>query len=90
MMIVLYIIAGIIVYTIISILTTILFIYSDRKSGESAQRVYKDDEFYGYCVAGILFPISLPLLIIVIMAEKTKVLIIAIVETKLAIEKEAE
>ena len=93
-MIILYIIAGIVGYIIISILTTILFIYLDRKKGESAQDIYEEEEFYAYCVAGALFPIFLPCLLIGVIAKKMckfiKVISIVIVETKLAIDKETE
>lgn len=86
-MIILYAIAIIIGYIIISIITTILFIYSDRKAGESAQKVYKEDKFYEYCVVGFLFPISLPLLIIGIIGKFVKIIIVTIVETKIATEE---
>lgn len=90
-MVILYTIAVIIGYIIISIITTILFIYSDRKAGESAQKVYKKDEFYEYYMLGFLFPLSLPLLIISTVVEGigkfTKIISVAIVETKIAIEE---
>lgn len=86
-MIIIKVIAGLVGYIIISIAVTMLFIYSDRKAGESAQKVY-DDEFYEYCVAGFLFPISIPLLVIVKICEFIKIMCVAIVETKIAIESE--
>lgn len=90
-MIILYAIAIIIGYITISIFTTILFIYLDRKAGISAQRIYQEDEFYEYYMMGFLFPISLPLLIIAVIAKKIckfiKVISIAIIETKIAIEE---
>lgn len=93
-MIIIKVIAGIIGYIIISIVTTILFIYSDRKAGESAQKVYKEDEFEEYYMVGFLFPLSLPCLVIGVIAEKIckfiKVISIVIVETKLAIEDKSE
>lgn len=85
-MIVLYAIA-IIGYIIISIITTTLFVYADRKTGEPAQNVYKEDNFYEYCMMGFLFPISLPLLIIGTIGKFVKIIIVTIVETKIAIEK---
>jgi TRAP-type mannitol/chloroaromatic compound transport system permease small subunit len=88
-MIVIKVIAGIIVYVIISIITTILFIYADRKAGETAQEVY-DDEFYEYCVAGFLFPISIPLLVIAGICKFIKIMCVAIVETKIAIDEDKE
>lgn len=93
-MIVIKVIAGIIGYIIISIITTILFIYSDRKAGETAQKVYNEDDFEGYCVVGFLFPLSLPCLIIGVIAEGIckfiKIISVAIVETKIAIEESEE
>ena len=93
-MIIIKVIAGIIGYIIISIVTTILLIYSDRKAGESAQKVYKEDEFEEYYMVGFLFPLSLPCLVIGVIAEKIckfiKVISIVIVETKLAIEDKSE
>ena len=93
-MIIIKVIAGIIGYIIISIVITILFIYSDRKAGESAQKVYKEDEFEEYYMVGFLFPLSLPCLVIGVIAEKIckfiKVISIVIVETKLAIEDKSE
>lgn len=85
-MIVIKVIAGVVGYIIISIAVTILFIYSDRKAGETAQKVY-DDEFYEYCVAGFLFPISIPLLVIVGICKFIKIMCVAIVETKIATEE---
>lgn len=85
-MIVIKVIAGVAGYIIISIIVTILFIYSDRKAGESAQKVY-DDEFYEYCVAGFLFPLSLPCIVIVGICKFIKIMCVAIVETKIATEK---
>lgn len=90
MIIILQVIAGIIGYIIISIAVTILFVYADRKAGETAQKVY-DDEFYEeYCVAGFLFPISIPCMIIVGICKFIKIMCVAIVETKIAIEENKE
>lgn len=90
-MVILYAIAIIIGYIIISIITTMLFIYSDRKEGVSAQEVYNENDFEGYCVVGFLFPLSLPLLIIATIVKGigkfTKIISVTIVETKIAIEK---
>lgn len=86
MIIILQVIIG---YIIISILTTILFIYLDRKAGETAQKVY-DDEFYEYCVAGFLFPISIPLLVIAGICKFIKIMCVAIVKTKIAIDEDKE
>ncbi len=84
------VIAGIIVYMIISILTTILFIYADRKAGETAQKVYKEDNFYEYCVVGFLFPLSLPCLVIAGICKFIKIMCVAIVELKIATEEKDE
>lgn len=93
-MIVIKVIAGIIGYIIISIITTILFIYSDRKTGEPAQKVYKEDSFYEYCMVGFLFPLSLPCLIIGVIAERIckfiKIISVAIVEVMIATEESKE
>lgn len=85
-MIIIKITAGVVGYIIISIAVTILFIYLDRKVGETAQKVY-DDEFYEYCVAGFLFPISIPSLVIAGICKFIKILCVAIVETKIATEE---
>lgn len=94
MIIILQVIAGIIGYIIISIAVTILFVYADRKAGETAQKVYNEDDFEGYCVIGFLFPLSLPCLIIGVIAEGIckfiKIMCVAIVETKIAIEENKE
>lgn len=84
-MIIIKVIAGIVGYIIISILTTILFVYLDRKAGEPAQKVYKEDSFYDYCIVGFLFPITLPSLVIVGICKFIKIMCVAIVETKIAI-----
>lgn len=63
-MIAIKVIAGTIGYIIISIITTILFIYADRKAGEPAQKVYKEDSFYEYCMIGFLFPIHIPCIVV--------------------------
>lgn len=90
-MIVIKVIAGIIGYIIISIITTILLIYTDRKAGEPAQKIYKEDSFYDYYTVGFFFPISLPCLVIGIIVERIckfiKIMSIAIVETKIATEE---
>ena len=94
MIIILQVIAGIIGYIIISIIATILFVYADRKAGETAQKVYNKGDFEGYCVVGFLFPLSLPCLIIGVIAEGIckfiKIISVAIVETKIAIEENKE
>lgn len=90
-MLIIKVIAGIIGYIIISIIVTIPFIYSDRKTGEPAQKVYKDDDFYDYCVVGFLFPLSIPCVVIGIVFESIqkiiKIMCVAIVETKIATEE---
>ena len=85
-MIVIKVIAGIVGYIIISIAVTILSIYADRKAGEPAQKVYKEDDFYEYCVVGFLFPLSLPCIVIAGICKFIKILCVAIVETKIAAE----
>ena len=89
-MIVIQVIAGIIGYIIISTAVTILFIYADRKAGETAQKVYKEDNFYEYCVVGFLFPLSLPCILIVGICKFIKIMCVAIVEVKIATEKKDE
>lgn len=86
-MIIIKIVAGVAGYIIISIITTILFIYSDRKARETAQKVYNEDDFEGYCVVGFLFPLSLPCLIVAKIGEFIKIMCVAIVETKIATEE---
>lgn len=87
-MIAIKVIAVIIGYIIISIITTILLIYSDRKAGESAQEVYKEDNFYEYCIVGFFFPFSLSCFIIGGICKFIKIISVAIIETKIAIEEE--
>lgn len=84
------VIAGIIIYMIISILTTMLFLYTERKEGISAQEVYDGDDFYMNCVAGLLFPISITLIIIMAISKLIKLMCITIVELKIAIEEKDE
>ena len=86
-MIVVQVIAGIVGYIIISIAVTILSIYADRKAGEPAQKVYEEEEFYSYCVAGFLFPLYLPCLVIVGICKFIKIMCVAIVEVKITTEK---
>lgn len=84
------VIAGIIIYMIISILTTMLFLYTQRKEGISAQDVYEGDDFYAMCVAGLLFPISITLIVIMAICKLIKIMCITIVELKIAIEEKNE
>ncbi|MDT3387659.1 MAG: hypothetical protein LIR46_07875 [Bacteroidota bacterium] len=63
-MIIMKIIAGIVGYIIISVIITILFAYTDRKAGEPAEKVYKDENFNDYCFIGLIFPISIICVII--------------------------
>ena len=84
------VIAGIIIYMIISILTTMLFLYTERKEGISAQEVYEGEDFYGNCMAGLLFPISITLIVIMAIWKLIKIMCITIVELKIAIEKKDE
>lgn len=86
-MIIAKVITGIIGYIIISIAVTMIFIYADRKAGETAQKVYDADNFEEYCVAGFLFPLSLPYIVIVEICKFIKIMCVAIVETKIAIEE---
>ena len=96
-MIVMKVIAGIVGYIIISVIITILFAYTDRKEGEPAEKVYKEDNFYEYYMVGFLFPLYLFYLIIGVITEGIckfikiiKIITVAIVETKIAIESEDE
>lgn len=84
------VIAGIIIYMIISILTTMLFLYTERKEGISAQVVYDGDDFYAMCVAGFLFPLSITLIVIMAIGKLIKIMCITIVELKIAIEEKDE
>lgn len=84
------VIAGIIIYMIISILTTMLFLYSERKEGKSAQEVYEGDDFYAICVAGFLFPLTITLIIIMAISKLIKIMCITIVELKIATEEKDE
>ncbi len=90
-MIIIKVIVGVVGYIIISIITTILFIYADRKAGEPAQKVYEEHNFYEYCILGFLFPIHIPCIV----AERIckfikkfiKIMCIAIVEKKMITEE---
>lgn len=82
--------AGIIIYMIISILTTMLFLYTERKEGTSAQEVYDGDNFYAMCVAGLLFPISITLIIIMAICKLIKIMCVTVVELKIAIGEQDE
>lgn len=84
------VIAGIIIYMIISILTTMLFLYTERKDGISAQEVYEGDDFYANCVAGLLFPISITCIVIATICKLIKIMCITIVELKIATEEKDE
>lgn len=84
------VIAGIIIYMIISILTTMLFLYTERKEGISAQEVYEGDNFYTICVAGFLFPISITLIVIMAICKLIKIMCVTIVELKIAIGEKNE
>lgn len=86
-MLIIKVIAVIIGYIIISIIAIILFVYLDRKAGETANKVYKEDSFYEYCIAGFLFPITFPCLVIAMIGEFIKIMCVAIVETKIATEE---
>jgi len=100
-MIIMKIIAGIVGYIIISVIITILFAYTERKAGATAQEVYEGDKFNEYCMVGFLFPIVLPCLVfagicklITIVEEKIvkiiKKMCITIVELKIATEEKDE
>lgn len=84
------VIAGIIIYMIISILTTMLFLYTERKEGISAQEVCEGDNFYTICVAGLLFPISITLIVIMAICKLIKIMCVTIVELKIAIGEKDE
>ena len=87
-MIIIKVIVGIVMYIIISIVTTICCIYVDRKAGEPAQKVYNEDNFEEYCTVGFLFPISIPCIIIVGICKFIKIMCVTIVELKIATERE--
>lgn len=89
-MIIMKVIAGIVGYIIISVIMTILFVYADRKAGKNAEEVYKEDDFYEYCVVGFLFPLSLPCIVIAGICKFIKIMCVAIVETKIATEESKE
>lgn len=89
-MITVKVIAGIIIYMIISILTTMLFLYTERKEGKSAQEVYEGEDFYINCMAGFLFPISITFIVIATICKIIKIMYITIVELKIATEEKDE
>lgn len=84
------VIAGIIIYMIISILTTMFFLYTERKEGKPAQEVYEGDDFYAICAAGFLFPISITCIVIATICKLIKIMYITIVEVKIATEEKDE
>lgn len=86
-MVIIQVIVGIVGYIMISTIMTMLFVYADRKAGETAQEVYNEDNFEEYCVAGFLFPLSIPVVIIAWVCKFIKIICIAIVELKIATDK---
>lgn len=77
------IILGIVAYIVLSFISTILFLYVDRKEYD-ANSVYKD--YYDYVVMGLFFPIILPPTLMSLISDKLQVITIAIVEYLIAKE----
>lgn len=79
----------IILYVILSILTTIILIYLERKNGTKPDSIY-DEDFINYVVGGLFWFIVIPFLIFAYIANYIKTICIFIVETKIAVETDEE
>lgn len=84
---VVWVIIGAIGYVILSILTTIILIYLDRKKGTDPDSIY-DEDFIDYLGVGLFWFIAIPILIFAYIAKYIKTICIFIVETKIALETE--
>lgn len=86
---VVWVIIGAIGYVSLSILTTIILIYLDRKNGTYPENIY-DEDFIEYFGAGLFWFITIPVLIFANIANIIKTICIFIVETKIALETDEE
>lgn len=84
-----WVIIGAIGYVILSILTTIILIYLDRKKGTKPDSIY-DEDFIDYLGAGLFWFITIPILIFAYIANSIKTICVFVVETKIALEKDEE
>ena len=86
---VVWVIIGTIGYVILSILTTIILIYRDRKEGTKPDSIY-DEDFIEYFGAGLFWFITIPILIFAYIANAIKTICVFVVETKIALETDEE
>lgn len=84
-----WVIIGAIGYVILSILTTIILIYLDRKNGTDPDSIY-DEDFIEYFGAGLLWFIAIPFLIFAYIANSIKTICVFVVETKIALDTDEE
>lgn len=84
-----WVIIGAIGYVILSILTTIILIYLDRKKGTDPDSIY-DEDFTDYFEAGLFWFITIPFLIFAYIANSIKTICVFIVETKIALDSDEE
>lgn len=82
-------IIGAIGYVILSILTTIILIYQDRKKGTDPDSIY-DEDFIDYFGAGLFWFITIPILIFAYIANCIKTICVFIVENKIALDTDEE
>lgn len=83
------VIIGAIGYEILSILTTIILIYLDRKKGTDPEYIY-DEGFIEYFGTGLFWFITIPVLIFANIRNFIKTICVFIVETKIALETDEE
>lgn len=86
---VVWVIIGAIGYVILSILTTIILIYLDRKKGTDPDSIY-DEDFIEYLGVGLFWFIVIPFLIFAYIANYIKTICVFVVETKIALETDEE
>lgn len=86
---VVWVIIGAIGYVILSILTTIILIYLDRKKGTDPDSIY-DEDFIDYLGVGLFWFIAIPILIFAYIANYIKTICVFVVETKIALETDEE
>lgn len=84
-----WVIIGAIGYVILSILTTIILIYLDRKNGTDPDSIY-DEDFIEYFGAGLFWFIAIPILIFAYIANSIKTICVFVVETKIALDTDEE
>lgn len=84
-----WVIIGAIGYVVLSIFTTIILIYLDRKNGTDPDSIY-DEDFIEYFGVGLLWFIAIPILIFAYIANSVKAICVFVVETKIALDTDEE